>query len=325
MTNNNNDIERIARTLLEHHACLILTHINPEGDAIGSMLALALALEQRGISVTCYDRDGVPENCRFLPTWERVLRELPDEIPPLVVYVDADRLERCGVTTDELPGAEVFVRIDHHQGGTFDAGPALVDTTAAAAGEIIFSLLPSLGAELTPDIATNLQAAIMVDTGRFSYSNTTPATHRIAGELVAAGADVPTIAEWTWGRVNFPAAKLLGFALSSLQLAQDGRIAWAVLRQQDFQAVNATPEDTEGIIDHIRTIRDAEAAALFSEKRGVVRVSLRSNGTVDVARIARQFHGGGHTKAAGLTYEGTIEHALCDVLRALETALIGGA
>jgi len=321
MTNNTNDIGRVARTLLEHHACLILTHINPEGDAIGSMLALALALEKRGIAVTCYDRDGVPENCRFLPTWERVSRELPNEIPPLVIYVDADRLERCGVELDDLPGAEVFVRIDHHQGGTFDAGPALVDPGAAAAAELIFTLLPHLGADLTPEIATCLQAAIMVDTGRFSYTNTTPATHRIAAELVAAGADVPAIAEWTWGRISYPAAKLLGFALSSLQLAQEGRIAWAVLRQQDFQAVNATPEDTEGIIDHIRTIRDAEIAALFSEKRGVVRISLRSNGMVDVARIAQQFQGGGHTKAAGLTYEGSIEHALCDVLRAIESAM----
>lgn len=317
---NSPDAEQVARTLLEHRACLILTHINPEGDAIGSMLALALALETRGLTVTCYDRDGVPENCQFLPSWERVRRELPDEIPPLVVYVDADRVERCGVEKSELPGAEVFVRIDHHLGGDF-SGPALVDTSASATGEIVFSLLPLLGAKLTPDIATCLQTAIMVDTGRFTYSNTTPATHRIAAELLAAGADVPTITEWTWGRISFPAAKLLGFALSSLQLTMDDRIVWGMLRQQDFQAVNATPEDTEGIIDHIRTVRGAEVAALFSEKRGVVRVSLRSNGHVDVARIARQFHGGGHTKAAGLTYEGTIEHAVCDVLWAVETAL----
>jgi len=321
MTGNHTDAKQVVRTLLEHHACLMLTHINPEGDAIGSMLALALALEQRGIAVTCYDRDGVPENCQFLPTWERVRRELPDQIPPLVVYVDADRLERCGVTREELPGAEVFVRIDHHQGGTFDAGPALVDPGAAAAAELIFALLPLLDARLTPEIATCLQAAIMVDTGRFSYTNTTPATHRIAAELLAAGADLPMITEWTWGQVNFTAAKLLGFALSSLQLAHDGRIAWAVLRQQDFQAVNATPEDTEGIIDHVRTIKGAEIAVLFSEKRGVVRVSLRSNGTVDVARVARQFQGGGHTKAAGLTYEGAIENATHDVLHALEVAL----
>ena len=321
MINPRPEAVQVANTLLEHPACLILTHINPEGDAIGSMLALALALEQRGITVTCYDRDGVPDICRFLPSWQRVARELPAEIPPLVVYVDADCLERCGVTPEDLPGAEVFARIDHHQGGTFDAGPALVDTRAAATAELMFELLPALGARLTPDIATCLQAAIMVDTGRFSYTNTTPATHRIAAELVAAGADVPTIVEWTWGRTSFAAAKLLGFALSSLQLAKDGRLAWAVLRQQDFQAVNAGPEDTEGIIDHLRAIRDAEIAALFSEKRGVVRVSLRSNGTVDVAQIARQFNGGGHVKAAGLTYEGTIEHALCDVLHALETAL----
>ena len=127
--------------------------------------------------------------------------------------------------------------------------------------------------------------------------------------------------EWTWGRVSFAASKLLGFALSSLQLSLDKRIAWAVLRHEDFQSVNANAEDTEGIIDHIRAVRDIEIGALFSEKRGVVRVSLRSNGAVDVARIAHFFNGGGHAKAAGLTYEGLLEHAVCDVLQAIEAAL----
>ena len=312
---------QVARAILEYSSCLIVTHLNPEGDAIGSMLALALALEQRGINATCYDRDGVPDICQFLPSWERVRNELPATIPPLVIYLDADRLERCGLTLAELPGAERFVRIDHHQGGAVEEGRTLADTTAAATGEIIFRLLPLLDARMTPEIATCLQAAIMVDTGRFSYTNTTPVTHRIAAELLAAGADVPTIVEWTWGRMHFAAARLLGFALSSLQLTPDGKIVWAVLRQQDFDAANANPADTEGIIDHVRTIRDTEIAVLFSEKHGVIRGSLRSNGRVDVARVARLFNGGGHIKAAGFTYDGTLEQAIADVIGALEEAL----
>jgi len=315
------EIQRVADTLLHYPSCLIVTHINPEGDAIGSQLALAMALEQHGITVACYDRDGVPENCRFLPTSERVLREIPEEIPPLVIFVDADRLERCNLSVEQLSSAHEFVRIDHHTGGASEAHVSLVETTAAATGELVYALLPALGAKLTPEIATCLQAALMVDTGRFSYTNTTPNTLRIAADLVAAGADVTTIVEWTWGRVSFAASKLLGFALSSLQLTPDGRIAWAVLRQEDFQSVNANAEDTEGIIDHIRAVRDIQIGALFSEKRGVVRVSLRSNGTVDVARIARFFNGGGHAKAAGLTFEGLLEHAVCDVLQAIEAAL----
>ncbi len=321
METNYPEARQIAEILCQYASCLIITHVNPEGDAIGSQLALALALEQHGITVACYDKDGVPDNCRFLPTWERVLTALPEVIPPLVVFVDADGLARCGLTLDELAGVETLVRIDHHLSSTPDLGPALVDTKAAAAGELIYALLPHLGAQLTSDIATCLQAALMVDTGRFSYTNTTPRTLHIAAELVAAGADVPTIVEWTWGRVKLAAAKLLGHALMSLQTTSDGRIAWAVLRNEDFLAAEAHAEDTEGIIDHVRGIRGTEVAALFSEKRGVVRVSLRSTSNVDVAEVARQFQGGGHKRAAGLTYDGLVEHAVSEVLHALELAV----
>lgn len=321
MKTNHPEAQRVAETLLAYPSCLIVTHVNPEGDAIGSQLALALALAQHGIAVSCFDLHGVPENCQFLPTWERVRRELPAEIPPLVVYVDADGLARCGLDERDLPGVDAFVRIDHHLSSVPDLGPSLVDTSAAAAGELVFELLPLLEAQLTPEIATCLQTALMVDTGRFSYTNTTPHTHRIAADLVAAGADVPTIVEWTWGRTKYSAAKLLGAALSSLQLTPDGRISWAILRDADFRMAGANGEDTEGLIDHVREIRGAEVAALFSEKRGVVRVSLRSSSTIDVAQIARLFSGGGHVKAAGLTYEGLIEHAVSDVLHAIEEAL----
>lgn len=312
---------QVAETLRAYPACLICTHVNPEGDAIGAMLALAMALEQHGVQVTCYDRDGVPEICRFLPTWERVVRELPAETPPLVVFVDADRLERCGVDPAQVAGARAIVRIDHHTGGSDGLTTALVDTSAAATGEIMAELLPLLDTRMTPEIATCLHAAIMVDTGRFSYTNTTPRTHRIAAELVAAGADVPTIVEWTWGRARYGALRLLGCALNRLQVTADGRIAWSMLRDEDFCAVAANAEDTEGIIDHIRSTRDSELAALFSEKRGVVRVSLRSSGHVDVAAIARSFGGGGHVKAAGLTYPGDMEQAVCHVLEAMRQAL----
>ena len=320
-TTNHPESRLVAETLLRYPACLIATHINPEGDAIGSQLALALALEQRGITVYCYSHDGVPDNCRFLPTWERVDRTLPAELPPLVVYVDADRLERCGLSRENLPGVEAFARIDHHVSHAPNPGPALVDAKAAATGELVFELLPLLGADLTPAIATCLSTALMVDTGRFCYTNTTPATLRIAAELLAAGADVPAITEWIWGRLPYAAAKLLGFALSSLQVSADGRIAWAVLRNKDFLTAGAASEDTEGIIDHVRSVRGAEVAILFSEKRGVTRASLRSHGRLDVAAIARQFNGGGHVKAAGLTFDGTIDEAIRQVVAAIEEGI----
>jgi len=311
----------VVDTIMQYSSCLIATHINPEGDAIGSMLALALALEQRGMMVSCYDRDGVPENNRFLPTWERVTRELPSTIPPLVIYVDADRLERCALSQKALPGAVAFVRIDHHQSDAVNPGPALVDPHAAATAELVFDLLSLLGATLTPEIATCLHTAIVVDTGRFSYTNTTPHTLHIAAQLIDSGADLPTIIDWIWGRTKFAAAKLTGIALSSLQLSAAGRIAWAVLREEDFRAAGAQTDDTEEIIDSIRSIRGTGVAILFSEKQGQVRISMRSNGEVDVAKLARAFGGGGHVKAAGITYQGPIDYAVCDVLRAIELEL----
>jgi phosphoesterase RecJ-like protein len=311
----------LAPLLTRYPACLILSHINPEGDAIGSQLALALALEACGLQVALYNRDGVPANCRFLPTWERVLTTLPSPLPPLVIFVDAERLERCALSQAQLPGVDCFVCIDHHTTTSAPIGPALVDTRAAAAGELVYAVIQALGPPITPAIATCLQAALMVDTGRFSYTNTTPTTHRIAAELLAAGADVPTIVEWTWGRQRFESTNLLGRALTGLARTAEGRIVWAVLRQADFTAAGAAGEDTEGIIDHVRQIDGVEVALLFSEKGGEVRVSLRSKGTVDVAALARRFRGGGHVKAAGLTFTGPIDEAVIQVVAAAQDAL----
>jgi phosphoesterase RecJ-like protein len=315
------EAQHVADELLRYPACLIATHVNPEGDAIGSQLALALALEQRGIIVHCYDRDGVPDTCRFMPTWERVRTVVPSPAPPLVIYVDADRLERCALSVEELPGAQSFVRIDHHQSTAVGPGLSLVDTHAAAAGELVFEVLAAMQADLTPEIATCLLAALMVDTGRFSYASTTPTTHHIAAELLAAGADREAIVDWTWGRASLSALKLKGLALSSLQVSADGQISWAVLRQQDFEAASASPEDTEGIIDQVRCVAGTRVAALFSEKHGEVRVSLRSRGRVNVAELASSFGGGGHARAAGITYNGSMDEAVAAVLQAIKDAL----
>ena len=318
---NQHDVHAVAAVLRAYPACLIVTHVNPEGDAIGSQLALAFALEQLGVSVSCFDRDGVPETCRFLPGWERVATVLPAEPPPLVVYVDAASLERCGVTASEFPPDTRFLCIDHHHSEIARPTPSLVDVNAAAAGELVYSLLSALEATLTPEIATCLHTALMVDTGRFSYTNTTPNTLRIAAELIAGGADLPTIVEWIWGKVSLAASLLSGVALSSLETSRDGRIGWAVLRARDFHASGASQEDTEGIIDNVRNVKGVQVAALFSEKDGVVRVSLRSRGEVDVAQLAKQFQGGGHVKAAGMSHDGPMEYAIADVLRAIEALL----
>ncbi len=213
METNHPEAQAVAEALCRYPTCLIVTHVNPEGDAIGSQLALALALEQRGITVACYDRDGVPDNCRFLPTWERVRTTLPE--PSLRWWSTWTRIAwpvaACSASSSPARKPSSASIIISPAGRP---GPVLVDTSAAAAGELIYALLPLLDAQLTGEIATCLQTALMVDTGRFSYTNTTPRTLRIAADLVAAGAAVPTIVEWTWGRVKLSAAKLLGQALA---------------------------------------------------------------------------------------------------------------
>ncbi len=311
----------VADELLRYPSCLIFTHVNPEGDAIGSMLALALALEQKGITVQCFDKDGVPANNAFLPTAARVLTSLPEVIPPLVVFVDAHKIERCGVSREQLEGAQSIVRIDHHISEGDDIGLALVDTEAAAAGELVFEVIARLGAELTPEIATCLMTALMVDSGRFSYSNTTPNTHHIAAALLAAGADTQLISKEIWGCLPVPTLILLGRAMTALQLTSNGRVAWSFLRSADYKETGAREEDTEGIIDHVRCAMGTTVAVLFTERNNVVRVSLRSQGTVDVAALARQFGGGGHVKAAGITMDMPLDDAIAKVLAAIDDAL----
>jgi bifunctional oligoribonuclease and PAP phosphatase NrnA len=234
-------------------------------------------------------------------------------------------LERCGLSEVELPGAQAFVCIDHHPHADGQEPANLVsfvDPSAAAAGELVYEVLMALGTEMTADIATCLLAALMVDTGRFSFSNTSPQTHRIAAELVAAGARVTEVSDEIWGCRPLRALQLMAKALSTLQLAAGGRIAWAVLRSADYHAVGANAEDTEGIIDQVRTVQGAEVALLFSERRGQARVSLRSHGHVDVSAIARRFGGGGHAKAAGISSEAPLDEVIPGVLAAVEEALI---
>lgn len=310
-----------AALLKEYSSCLIATHVNPEGDAIGSQLALALTLEAAGLQVCCYDHDGVPEACRFLPTWERVATELPKVMPPLVIYVDAESLQRCNLSPERFPSDIRFLCIDHHKSNNEKPSLSLIDVEAAAAGEIVYSLVKALNVPLTADIATCLQTALMVDTGRFCYTNTRPNTLRTAAELVDAGANVQLITEWIWGRISLAASLLQGAALKSINTSRDGRIAWAVLRARDFTACGASEEDTEGIIDNVRNINGVEVAILFSEKAGAIRASLRSRGEIDVAILARQFHGGGHAKAAGLTFDGPMEYAVAEVVKAVEAKL----
>jgi phosphoesterase RecJ-like protein len=292
------------------------------------MLGLTLALERVGLRAFPVCADPVPAIYRFLPGVERVASELPPQPTMLAIAVDADGLERVGELAAQLERSCTIIDIDHHATEKAFGRLRWVDPRAAATGEMIYRLLAAMGVPPDPDIATCLYTAILSDTGRFCYANTTPRALRISADLVRAGADPAHVYREVYESKSFSATKLLGLALGRMQQTLDGRIVFSTLTQQDFRAAGSTADETEGIVDHLRAVRGAQAAAgapvaaLFTElPDGAVKVSLRSQGTTNVGEVALHFGGGGHVNAAGCTLPGPPQQAQQRMLDALSRAL----
>lgn len=310
----------VAGALRKSRAPWMASHVNPEGDAVGALLGLGLALEQLGIRPTMYLRDGVPPNLNFLPGADRIVRTLPTEPFDLLVIVDCDRLTRIGPEgAQAVRGQAPMVRIDHHISGPSEETLAeLVDSKAAATAELIPDVIRALGAEVTRDIAICLLAGLVVDTGRYSYSNVTPHTLRLAAELVEAGADPHQVFEEIYENRTIGQTWLLGRALAKAQQGASGSVIYSVLTPQDFVECDCRFRDTEGIIDELRAVSDAEVAILFSDHGdGDVKVSLRSRGAVNVAEVAETFGGGGHAQASGLRSAKPLDEVVKMVLDAV--------
>lgn len=301
---------------------LMLGHVHPDADVLGSLLALGLALESRGWTVAWGGPHPVPRVLEFLPGAERY-RTLGDVAGPLDVVVSADcpnpdRTE--GLLAAARRAGATVVNIDHHPDNRRYGDVNWIEPTAAATGEMVYALLGALGAPLTPAIATNLFTAIHADTGSFRYSNVTPQTFRVAAALVAAGADPAAVAERLYERRPAEALRWLAAVLDRVELSADGRIAWLAL------PAGLVPEsfvEAEDLVAYPRSIASARVACLFRERDGAVKVSLRGKGDVDVSRIAARFGGGGHPNAAGCTVPGPLPVATRAVLAAVRAALEG--
>lgn len=297
-----------------------MIHARPDGDAIGSMLGLGLALEQRGMHVVRLCPDPVPQVYRFLPGAGRVRSTLPARLPRVAVALDCDASHRVGPFEKALPRFQTLIDIDHHSGQRPFGTAAWVDPRASSVGEMVYILLRRLGIPVSAEVATCLYTAVITDTGRFCYQNTTARSLRVAAELVRAGADPVRVAANVYEAKPVGAARLIGFALRNLKVEDGGRIISSRLRLSDFASAGAQAEDTEGIIDHLRGIRNAEVAVLLSEQKdGQVRVSLRSRGRRNVAEVAAMFGGGGHAYAAGCMLQGPISAAHRRVMQALRS------
>jgi len=318
-------LSQASELLRRARSCYIGSHIRPDGDALGSLLGLSLAIERSGRRVAALLADPVPANYRFLPGADRVLHEPPAWQADLGIVVDCDGLSRLGSLEPAFDALPYLIDIDHHQTDHVFGQVHLTDPGAAATGEIVHRLLLQLGLPSDPEVATCLYAAILTDTGRFCFGNTTAAALRIAAELVDAGANPDLIAHRIYEERSVAAMHLLGLALSRLSAELDSQLVSATLTRVDFAATGAESSDTEGIIDHLRAVGGPRVALLLVQpEKDDVRVSLRSDGSVDVSEIALRFGGGGHRMAAGCTVTGSTEDVRRRIIDAVGDTLAGG-
>src|SRR5882757_7804035 len=314
MTQTSNDLQAVVAALREHDRFLVVTHENPDGDALGSLLAMTLAVGQLGKDVLMYVHGSapLPREYSFMPL-DGLLRELPDDIGERVlVAVDCAKADRIAADPTPVERAMLVLDIDHHHDNTRFGDVNLVVADASSTGEVLRDLFDELGVELTPDIAEPLYIALVTDTGRFQYTNTTPKALRLAAELVEAGADVHAVFQQVYESVEFAKLKLLARALDRARVLEGGRIVVSHLVRSDFAEVGAVEPYSEGIIDYLRAVEGAELAVLIREPPRddgpVRRISLRASvDELDVSAIARLFGGGGHRQAAGFSSEKSID------------------
>jgi len=299
----------IGRVLREHNKFAVLSHVRPDGDALGSTLALALSLKGLGKEVRAWNEEGMLEKYNFLAQAE-LLTQPPSEPEnfDVVVALDTAVQNRLGTTASAVRHAKLWINIDHHPSNPRYGDLVYIDPTAPATGQILFEFLTNQNFPITPEIAENLYAAISTDTGSFQYPNTTVRTFEIAAELVRCGVEVGRISQLLYE--NFPRRRieLLRELLGTMQFGCDRKLAWFSLSKAAALALGVIPEDNEGLIDHLRATRGVIVAIFFEELiDGKVRVSMRSkNEAVDVCAICTQFGGGGHVLAAGARVRGTL-------------------
>lgn len=302
-----NGEDEVALALMRVQSCMILCHVMPDGDAIGSSLALARALVKLGKKVKLVSVDPVPQTYRFL---EREIRfEAPSAVTREVmglyetlVFLDCTHKDRIGSLADLIGPSHFIVNVDHHTTNSFFGHVNYVDPDAAAVGEQVLRVIDKLGVSLDEDMARSLYAAILTDTGSFRYENTKPRVFRVAARLVEAGAKPSEISEAIYESRSFSSLKVLGLALTTLKTTAAGKVAWMTMSREMLLDAGGSDSDTEGIINYARAIKGVEVGLLFREvEASTTRVGLRSRSVVDVSMIAGEFGGGGHPRAAGCT------------------------
>jgi len=317
-------MDQIIKIVNRSHHLLLASHCDPDGDALGSLLALGLALSKLNIKATLYNPSPIPAVYRFLPSVERIVRRVKKaNTYDVALILDCGDLTRIGDASHTVNHIPVVINIDHHISNTGFGDIQLVDTTACATSEIVCRLIKALNATIDEDIATSIYTGILTDTGSFRFSNTNEAAFAIGKEMTERGVNPYKVAQHVFGTYSLGRIKLLNLALNSIEISDNGKLSIMTVTRSMLEETGTQAEDLDGMINYARRIEDVKMAALIQEQKNGsdessnfrrYHVSLRSDSTVDVAAIASSFGGGGHVNAAGFQIETTLSELKTEII-----------
>jgi phosphoesterase RecJ-like protein len=324
----------LARLIDDHDRFLVTSHVRPDGDALGSEVGMVGLLRQRGKDVRVVNSSQTPPRYDYLDPDGSLFEHFGTQVQPAeladreaMVILDLSSWSQLGEMADFVrgfPGKRLVV--DHHVSQDDLGATVIKDTTAEATGTLVLRAARALSVQLTPEMATGLLTAIAMDTGWFRHPSTKPQTMRDAAELIEAGAEVDATYRLLFERNTLPRLTMLGEALAAMRTELDGRIVWTAVTREDLDRTGAIPADTEDLVDYTVSVRGAEIGLLFIEqKRGGIKLSVRSRQGFDCAELVREFGGGGHRAAAGAGLPDPLDEAVARVLDAIRSRLDAGA
>ncbi len=298
------------------------THLNPDGDALGSALAVSLILDQLGVAHTVLCQHPAPSNLAFLPGTDRIRNELPGETPDLAVILDLDAMNRLGTVRHVFDDVPHKIVVDHHIPQDAPGDLRIISTKSPATCAILCDLFFDSEVTITPEIANCLLTGILTDTGSFRYPNTTSHSLHLSAQLLEAGASISGVSEEVYMKKTLPSVRILGRSIERAKITSDGRLTWVTIPYEVFDELNASDQDTEGIVNEMLSIRGVEIAAILREIRpGKIRGSLRSRAHINVADVAQLFGGGGHKNASGISFDGSLLESEIRIVEALKACL----
>ncbi len=307
---------------------LIASHAEPDGDAVGSLIALGLAIGKLNIKTTLYNESSIPAVYRFLPSVERIVRHIKKvNTYDTAIILDCGDITRIGDLSSMVDRIPFIINIDHHVSNTGFGNIQIIDTGACSTAEIVYRLIKDLSVPLDKAIATCLYTGILTDTGSFRFSNTNQAAFAISKEMAGLGMEPYDVAQHVFGTYSLGRIKLLNLALDSIEISENGKLSMMTVTQGMLNVTGTHSEDVDGLINYARRIKNVKVAALIHElpngacettDRDRYHVSLRSDGSVDVATIASSFGGGGHVSAAGFQIDSTLSNLKSEIISLAE-------